>query len=127
MYFLYPILGVHYNSANSEFQTNIRSENPLEQAKARAVNKTESKSPDYVFISYSRRDKDYAHKTAQILKQLARCDVFLDTINMHAGDDWQLEIAEAIDRADVFKLLWSQHSAKSKYCQYEWQYALKHK
>ncbi len=103
-------------------------ENPLEvaahrenlQTKVSAVNRK-------IFISYSRKDQVLALKQAEEIERILGDNVFIDVKSLRAGDDWQYQIAKAIDDADVFHLLWSEHSASSEYCRYEWEYALKQK
>jgi hypothetical protein len=77
-----------------------------------------------IFVSYSRKDSEVVHRYK--LAQLA-CgnDVFLDVDNLRAGENWQAALAEAIDASNFVQLFWSEHSASSKYCLYELDYALK--
>ena len=77
-----------------------------------------------IFISYSRRDTDVA-KSYKIAQTALGNDAFLDVDNLRAGEDWRAALARAIDDADIFQLFWSEHSASSEYCRYEWDYALK--
>ncbi|MEO0599440.1 MAG: toll/interleukin-1 receptor domain-containing protein, partial [Chloroflexota bacterium] len=37
------------------------------------------------------------------------------------------DLARAIDEAEIFQLFWSDNSADSKYCRFEWEYAMEHK
>ncbi|MEO1442918.1 MAG: toll/interleukin-1 receptor domain-containing protein, partial [Chloroflexota bacterium] len=53
--------------------------------------------------------------------------VFIDVDNLRTGEDWQAGLAKAIDDADIFQLFWSSYSAESKYCCYEWEYAMEQK
>jgi len=76
-----------------------------------------------IFISYSRRDGHVA-RSYKIAQTALGNDCFLDVDNLRSGEDWQAGLARAIDEADVFQLFWSEHSAASKYCRYEWEYAL---
>lgn len=79
-----------------------------------------------IFISYSRKDTAIAR--AYRLAQMAAGDeVFFDTENIRAGEDWRAALARAIDQADVFQLFWSEHSAASPNVRDEWDYALKHR
>lgn len=98
-------------------------DNPLAQQKFASKTTT---AYQRIFISYSRRDTPIAraYKLAQIA---LGNDVFLDVDNLRAGENWQAALAKAIDAADIFQLFWSDQSSSSKYCQYEWEYALKHK
>ena len=76
-----------------------------------------------IFVSYSRRDTAVirAYKMAQVA---LGNEVFVDVDNLRSGENWQAGLARAIDDADIFQLFWSEHSAGSDYCRYEWEYAL---
>jgi hypothetical protein len=57
----------------------------------------------HVFVSYSRRDQDYAHKLAEDLRQHG-FDVWIDD-RIDYGDQWFNEIVKAIEdcgRAELF-------------------------
>lgn len=95
--------------------------NPLATAKARSQTVTPYQR---IFISYSRRDSRVA-KAYKIAQTALGNDAFLDVDNLRAGEDWRAALARAIDEADIFQLFWSEHSASSEYCRYEWDYALK--
>ena len=100
---------------------------PLDNPLADAKFNSETTAPYHkIFISYSRRDSKItrAYKLAQ---QAIGNDAFLDVDDIRAGEDWRAALATAIDEADIFQLFWSKHSAASKYCAYEWQYALTQK
>lgn len=97
--------------------------NPLAQAK---LEDAQSGLYQTVFISYSRKDKAIAE--AYRLVQIAMGnDVFLDTYSIRSGENWQSALANAIDRADIFQLFWSEHSANSPNVRDEWKYALKYR
>jgi hypothetical protein len=51
-------------------------------------------------------------------------ETFIDTDDLRAGEDWKAGLAKAIDDADVFQLFWSNNSANSECCRYEWKYAV---
>jgi hypothetical protein len=95
--------------------------NPLAQAKQR--NQT-SILYQNIFVSYSRRDSKITkiNKLAQIA---LGNKPFIDVDDLRSGENWKAGLAEAIDIADVFQLFWSENSANSKFCRYEWNYALK--
>jgi hypothetical protein len=94
--------------------------NPLAVAKF----KMQSTTPyQRIFISYSRRDTRVTRAYKMVQTALGH-DVFLDVDNLRAGENWRAALAKAIDRADIFQLFWSEHSASSEYCKYEWDYAL---
>ncbi len=79
-----------------------------------------------IFISYSRKDTGIV-RSFKIAQVALGNEVFLDVDNLRAGENWQAGLARAIDEADVFQLFWSEHSANSEYCQYEWEYALEYR
>jgi len=54
-------------------------------------------------------------------------NIFMDTYDLPPGVDWKAYLADAIDKADVFQLFWSKHSAKSPNVHAEWEYALMYK
>ena len=76
-----------------------------------------------IFVSYSRKDTRIARQYKLAQMALGN-DVFLDVDNLRSGENWQAGLARAIDEADIFQLFWSQNSAASQYCRYEWEYAL---
>lgn len=76
-----------------------------------------------IFISYSRKDKLIA-EAFKVIQEAAGNDVFFDVDDIRTGEDWQAAIARAIDEADYLQLFWSEHSAESEWCGYEWDYAL---
>ncbi len=94
--------------------------NPLLQQKLQAQSITPYQR---IFVSYSRRDSAVvrAYKLAQVA---LGNEVFVDVDNLRSGENWQAALARAIDDADIFQLFWSEHSAGSQYCRYEWEYAL---
>ena len=79
-----------------------------------------------IFISYSRKDTFVAEefRKAQIMMGNT---VFMDTHTIRAGEDWEEALKRFIRDADVFQLFWSEHSASSEHCRFEWDYALKHR
>lgn len=96
------------------------SENPLAAAKFKSQTSTPYQK---IFISYSRQDSEVA-RGYKLAQTALGNDVFLDVDNLRSGEDWQAGLAKAIDSADIFQLFWSESSANSKYCRYEWDYAL---
>jgi hypothetical protein len=91
-------------------------------AHAQSESKTSS-SYQNIFVSYSRRDLRITESYMAANRALMN-EVFIDVDNIRAGEDWKAGLAKAIDVADVFQLFWSKNSANSKYCRYEWMYAL---
>jgi hypothetical protein len=94
--------------------------NPLAAAKYRSRSATLYQR---IFISYSRKDSRIAH-AYKLAQQAAGNEVFIDVDGLRAGEDWRAGLAQAIDQADILQLFWSEHSAASDYCRYEWEYAL---
>jgi hypothetical protein len=102
--------------------------NPLAAAKQRAVmHDGITMLHTHIFISYAHQDRKIALKRVGEIERVLGSRVFIDVKNLRAGDDWEAALAIAIDEADVFHLLWSRNAAQSKYCRYEWDYALNHK
>lgn len=99
----------------------VLASNPLLEHKMRSQTVTPYQR---IFISYSRRDSSVA-KSYKIAQTALGNDAFLDVDNLRSGEDWRAALARAIDEADIFQLFWSEHSANSEYCRYEWDYALK--
>ena len=81
----------------------------LEQA-AQAV-------PQHLFISYSRRDKDYAQQLTDHLKD-SGFTVWIDS-QIEYGDTWFTEIDEAIKASSAFLLVMTPESYKSEWVQKE--------
>jgi TIR domain len=76
-----------------------------------------------IFPSYSHDDEDIVLACRNAYKALG-FDFLRDRDTLRPGEDWNATLKQMIDRADIFQLFWSAHSAKSTYCQQEWQYAL---
>lgn len=94
--------------------------NPLAAAK---LNSQTTTPYQRIFISYSRKDSGIA-RSYKIAQTALGNEAFLDVDNLRAGEDWRAALARAIDEADIFQLFWSEHSANSEYCRYEWDYAM---
>lgn len=95
-------------------------ENPFARAKLQS---TTTNGYDKIFISYSRKDKLIA-EAFKVIQEAAGNDVFFDVDDIRTGADWQAAIARAIDTADYMQVFWSENSAGSEWCGYEWDYAL---
>ena len=74
---------------------------------------TRSQRNERAFVSYSRRDFRDAAMFARALER-ARIECFMDVNSIKPGAEWAKSLEEAIDRADVFYLLWSSKAARSK-------------
>jgi|GEM_PF-5640628 len=78
----------------------------------------------HVFISYSRRNIEFAKRLFQELNRSKR-DVWVDWEDIPRAADWMQEIYSGIDNADTFIFLVSEHSLISEVCNQELEYALK--
>lgn len=76
-----------------------------------------------IFISYKREDQEIAGKLAGIL-EVAGWTVWWDP-RLRAGEHFDDVIEQAIDRATLVIVLWSQSSVRSRYVKDEASYALK--
>lgn len=75
-----------------------------------------------VFISYSRKDRDFV-KTLHGRLELAQRDVWVDWEDIAPSAQWLREIEQAIEAADTFVFVISPDSAVSKICLHEAEYA----
>jgi uncharacterized protein YjbI with pentapeptide repeats len=81
---------------------------------------------DAIFISYSHKDTEIALAFKKV-HEATGYDVLIDIDQLRSGQDWNSELMQMIDRADIFQLFWSENSKNSKYCKQEWKHALKRK
>ena len=77
-----------------------------------------------IFISYSRKDGEFARKLSNELQKHSR-DVWIDWEDIPRGADWLNEIYASIEAADTFVVIVSQHSLTSEICNYEIAHARK--
>ncbi|PSN17666.1 hypothetical protein C7271_16535 [filamentous cyanobacterium CCP5] len=77
-----------------------------------------------VFISYSRRDTDFATKLHQALVK-QDYSVWIDSKNIPVTAAWREEIKAGIENADNFIFIISPDSLESPYCQWEIDHAVK--
>ena len=68
---------------------------------------------ELVFISYAREDRSWAERLYMDLRK-QEIDVWMDTRNLSAGADWQLEIKKAIRSSRYFILLLSKYSINKR-------------
>ncbi len=114
--------------AHVKASCHVVAENPLAQAVARGDLTAHITAPYRdVFISYSHDDQTVALARARMIEEALGDRVFIDVKSLRAGDDWQYRLGQAIQQADIFHLLWSENAAQSKWCRYEWDFALNHK
>jgi len=77
-----------------------------------------------LFISYSRKDIDFARKLTEAFKG-QELDFWIDWAGIPPTVDWWQEIEKGIEEADIFVFLLSPDSAKSKVCKREIEHAIK--
>ena len=80
-------------------------------------------SSNRIFISYSHNDTELALLFRNVLEAVGY-DVLIDIDDLRAGQVWNAELMNMIERADIFQLFWSSNSSQSEYCRREWQHAL---
>src|SRR5689334_7974493 len=68
-----------------------------------------------LFISYSRKDKDFVHKLHDALAAQKR-DVWVDWEDIPLASDWRAEVFAGIESADSFVFVLSPNSAASEVC-----------
>src|SRR5512138_422067 len=76
-----------------------------------------------IFISYSRKDKDFARRLAGDLEK-AGYDVWWDLTDLRGGDDWPRAIPAAIEGSDKFIIVLSPDSVVSDWVEKEYTHAL---
>jgi hypothetical protein len=77
---------------------------------------------DQIFVSYSHDDTPIVLACRDAYRALGYT-VLIDIDSLRAGEKWHDDLQRLIDRADIFQLFWSARSARSRYCQQEWEYA----
>ena len=77
-----------------------------------------------VFISYSRKDKEFVQVLYQALEQ-SQYDAWIDWEDIPATANWWEEIETGIAEADAFIFVLSPDSATSRICQQEAEFAAK--
>ncbi len=71
-----------------------------------------------LFVSYSRRDMETADRLVSALED-AGFAVTIDRRDLPYGEEWQNELADFIRASDTVIWLVSQHSVKSRWCNWE--------
>src|SRR6266496_6328449 len=82
----------------------------------------------HIFVSYSRKDINFAGKIVQALADGdpdKKLDTWIDWKSIPKGEDWEQEIYRGIEEADAFLFLISPDSVHSEMCTKEWAHALK--
>jgi hypothetical protein len=95
----------------------------LERAAFHALEELKDDLPITAFISYSRQDGDFADLMSMQLNKHG-IQTWLDMGNILVGDNWKLQIKDAIDHSDCLILILSQDSLKSEFVIFEWAYAM---
>ena len=67
-----------------------------------------------IFISYSRKDIDFARKFSGDLEK-AGYDVWWDLTDLRGGDDWVRVIPDAIEKSDFFIIVLSPNYIESEW------------
>jgi WD40 repeat protein len=78
----------------------------------------------HIFISYSRKDIDFAGKIVQALAE-NNLDTWIDWKSIPKGEDWEQEIYRGIEEADAFLFLLSSDSVTSEMCNKEIAHAVR--
>src|SRR5438445_9845887 len=78
--------------------------------------------PD-VFISYSRKDKEFVRELHRALTEQKR-DVWVDFEDIPIASDWRSEIYQGIESADTFIFVITPDSVNSKICEEEVTHAI---
>jgi hypothetical protein len=78
----------------------------------------------HIFISYSRKDLDFAQKIVNALAE-NKLDTWIDWKSIPKGEDWEQEIYRGIEEADAFLFLISRDSVRSNMCSKEIDHAVK--
>ena len=78
----------------------------------------------HIFISYSRKDLDFAQKIVDALAE-NNLDTWIDWKSIPKGEDWEQEIYRGIEGADAFLFLLSPASVTSEMCNKEIAHAVK--
>jgi hypothetical protein len=79
-----------------------------------------------VFISYSRRDADFAHRLNAALAAQDR-DVWVDQEDIPAIAEWRSEIQQAIEAAGAVLFVITPDSARSEVCRQEIEHAVRYR
>src|SRR4051812_15255370 len=77
-----------------------------------------------VFISYSRKNRDYAESLVNGLETRGR-KVWIDQEDIPASAEWWTEIKRGIDSAHTFVPILTPESLSSPVCTFEMDYALR--
>ena len=76
-----------------------------------------------VFVSYSRRDREFVARLVDALTAENNLHVFRDTDDILPTEEWRQRLENLIGEADTIVFCLSPHSAKSEVCAWEVEYA----
>jgi hypothetical protein len=76
-----------------------------------------------IFVSYSHKDSRVVAACRNTYKALG-FSVLIDIDKLRPGQEWNKELMNMIERADIFQLFWSENAEESPYVRQEWQHAL---
>jgi len=79
-----------------------------------------------VFVSYERTDRKTAQQLAEALRAES-LDVWIDVESIAAGENWQRQAADALDRSEAMVVLLTARSVESEWVRREVEYALSSK
>jgi serine/threonine protein kinase len=80
------------------------------------------------FVSYAHEDADEVLRRVQgIMKGNPGLDLFLDSISLRSGENWNKSIPAEIKKRDILYLFWSQTASQSTWVEFEWRLALDEK
>ncbi|MDR1518197.1 MAG: toll/interleukin-1 receptor domain-containing protein [Dysgonamonadaceae bacterium] len=86
------------------------------------------KRVEKAFASYSSKDRDSVLLILEGIQHIAPwMDIFLDVKSLRSGENWEPQLFNKIDWADVLYLFWSRHARESLFVEREWRYALNKK
>ena len=77
-----------------------------------------------VFISYSRRDLEFADQLTAVLK-LQDFEPIIDRVGIHAAENWEARLSQLILQADIVVFVLSPDSASSDICSWEVEEAIR--
>src|SRR3990172_1800925 len=78
-----------------------------------------------IFISYSRKDKEFVKRVHAALETINR-DVWVDWENIPLTADWLEEICAGIESANAFAYVITPDSVRSEVCSLELMHAIEH-
>jgi hypothetical protein len=78
---------------------------------------------DSIFASYSHDDAQIVRRVENACRALG-LNYLRDVVSLKSGQDWNDQLYELIEQADIFQLFWSQSAASSAHVEREWRHAL---